>query len=173
MPQRTPIFQTCISHAAKCISQVLSFIFLSFLGPTFGWGGVNWAQTCSPHLSSFCKLVSQFIDIINLLVLLKSERGTQIFVDQHRTIVRIEIASSYHLQTFSRRNLPFSGRTISDFTYFRIGISAVNHPGKPEIPARLVFLYAQHRQSKYHKVMHSYFGLEVSEKKCASRILLF
>ena len=41
-------------------------------------------------------------------------------------------------------NLPFSGRTISDFTYFRIGISAVNHPGKPEIPARLVFLYAQH-----------------------------
>ena len=70
------------------------------------------------------------------------------------TTVWVEIASLYHLQTFIGRYLPFSERTISDFTYFRIGISAVNHPRKPEILARSVFLHAKlckyFRPSEHH-----------------------
>ena len=70
------------------------------------------------------------------------------------TTVWVEIAALYHLQTFIGRYLPFSERTISDFTYFRIGISAVNHPRKPEILARSVFLHAKlckyFRPSEYH-----------------------
>ena len=70
------------------------------------------------------------------------------------TTVWVEIAALYHLQTFIGRYLPFSERTISDFTYFRIGISAVNHPRKPEILARSLFLHAKlckyFRPSEHH-----------------------
>ena len=31
------------SDLTCCISQILSFVCFKFLGPLFGWGGVNWA----------------------------------------------------------------------------------------------------------------------------------
>ena len=69
------IFQKCISQIVQDVfsSQILSFVFLYFLGPTFRWGEVNSAKICLPqsykatklaHFPSFHELVWGQVDVL-------------------------------------------------------------------------------------------------------------
>ena len=47
------------------ISQILSLVFLWFLGPAFGWGGVNCAQFCLTQSSAGPLLLYKFSEFIS------------------------------------------------------------------------------------------------------------